>query len=215
MARTRVTPPRIRANVKYRIFAAASGTVVALGFYAAIGMLSPSPASPHAAPPAAAAQMPELRLPEASVPVVDLTPTQLLIPAIGVNAKIEARGLDSDRNIATASDYHDVAWYNLGPRPGEPGNAIVNGHVSWWTGDAVFAHLSRLRVGDVVRVTRADGGVVTFKVTSKQVIDANARIAALFAPSSHATLTLITCTGIWNPLTQSDTQRLLVSASVV
>ena len=101
------------------------------------------------------------------------------------------------------------------PRPGEPGNAIVNGHVSWWTGDAVFTHLSRLRAGDIIRVTQADGNVVSFKVTSKQVVDANARLAALFAPSSQATLTLITCTGIWNPLSQSDTQRLLVSASLV
>jgi hypothetical protein len=36
-------------------------------------------------------------------------------------------------------------------------------------------------------------------------------VASLFAPSATSTLTLITCSGIWNPLTQSDTQRLLVS----
>src|SRR3989442_1560190 len=94
-------------------------------------------------------------------------------------------------------------------------SAAADGHVSWWTGDAVFAKLSRLKAGDVVRVVRADGGTVMFKVTSKQVVAANARIAALFAPSTQATLTLITCTGAWSPLTQSDTQRLLVSATLV
>ena len=79
----------------------------------------------------------------------------------------------------------------------------------------MFTHLSRLRAGDIISVTRADGEVVSFKVTNKQVVDANARIGALFAPSPKATLTLITCLGIWNPLRQSDTQRLLVSASLV
>jgi len=34
----------------------------------------------------------------------------------------------------------------------------------------------------------------------------------LFASSPVATLTLITCTGVWNPLIESDTRRLLVSA---
>ena len=165
--------------------------------------------------PSTVAQAPGVNPVAPAVKVVDPTPSRLVIPAIGVDAKIEARGLDSDRNIATANDYHDVAWYDLGPRPGEPGNAIVNGHVSWWTGDAVFTHLSQLRVGDLVRVTRADGELVTFKVTSSRTVDANSRIAVLFAPSPQATLTLITCSGIWNPLTQSDTKRLLVSASAV
>ncbi|TMF09940.1 MAG: class F sortase [Chloroflexi bacterium] len=98
--------------------------------------------------------------------------------------------------------------------PGEPGNAVINGHVNWWTGDAVFTHLSRLRIGDEVRVVRADGRTVVFKVSSKRTVDANARIPSLFAPSTDTTLTLITCSGTWNPMTQSDTQRLLVSATV-
>ena len=174
-------------------------------------MLSAPPARPGA--PAAPWSESNLATPVATG--VDPTPARLLIPAIGVDAKVEARGLDGDRNIATAGDYRDAAWYDLGPRPGEPGNAIVNGHVSWWTGDAVFTHLSSLRAGDVIQVTRVDGAQVTFKVTSKRTVDANARIESLFAPSAQATLTLITCSGIWNPLTQSDTQRLLVSASLV
>ena len=195
-----------------RISAAGGGVVVALGIYAAAGMLSPTLARPvHPAP----AQPSEVKPPAVAVTVLDPTPARFAIPAIGVDAKIEARGLDSDRNLATAQDFNDVAWYDLGPRPGEPGNAIVNGHVSWWTGDAVFTHLSRLRAGDIIRVTRADGEVVSFKVTSTRVVDANAGIGTLFAPSPNATLTLITCSGIWNPFSQSDTQRLLVSASLV
>jgi len=144
----------------------------------------------------------------------DLTPVRLVIPSISLDAKIEARGLDSKRNLDTASDFHDVAWYELGPAPGQPGNALINGHVNWWTGNAVFTYLARVRVGDRVEVVRADGSAVVFRISAKRVVGANARVGSLFAPSPVASLTLITCTGAWNPMTQSDTQRLLVSATV-
>jgi LPXTG-site transpeptidase (sortase) family protein len=146
--------------------------------------------------------------------IVDPTPARLLIPRINVDAAVEARGLDANRNMDIPKSFRDVAWYRLGPAPGQPGNALINGHVNWWTGDAVFTRLNQVRAGDEIQVVRADGGTVRFKVTAKTVVDANARIASLFEPSSVATLTLITCTGVWNPLTQSNTQRLLVSAAL-
>ncbi len=159
-----------------------------------------------------------LSLPKPSGPahlqVFDPTPRRLVIASINVNATVEARGLDASRNMETPSDFHDVAWYKLGPAPGEAGNALINGHVNWWTGDAVFTRLGRLRRGDEVTVIRGDGIAIHFKVTGSTVVAANARVASLFAPSSSPTLTLITCSGAWNPLTQSDTQRLLVSAAL-
>jgi LPXTG-site transpeptidase (sortase) family protein len=148
----------------------------------------------------------------APVAVVDMIPARLLIPRINLDATIEARGLDANRNMLTPKDIHHVAWYDLGPAPGQPGDALMNGHVNWWTGSAVFTRLSQIRVGDEVIVIRADGARVMFKVTAKRTVAWNARIASLFAPSTAATLTLITCTGSWNPLIQTDTQRLLVSA---
>jgi LPXTG-site transpeptidase (sortase) family protein len=148
----------------------------------------------------------------APVAVVDIRPSRLVIPRINLDATIEARGLDANRNMQTAKDVHHVAWYDLGPAPGQPGDALMNGHVNWWTGAAVFTRLSQIRMGDEVIVVRADGSSVRFKVTAKHTVAWNARIASLFAPSTEATLTLITCTGTWDPFIQSDTQRLLVSA---
>jgi len=187
------------------------GVPVAIGFYALTAVFAPAPQKLEQPAPM---QQSAVKLPAAQIHIVDPTPVRLLIPAINVDATIEARGLDSKRSLDTPRNFHDVAWYKLGPKPGDPGNAVMNGHVNWWTGDAVFTHLSRLRAGDEIRVVRADGGVVVFKVTGKQTVDANARVASLFTPSTQATLTLITCTGIWNALTQSDTQRLLVSATL-
>jgi LPXTG-site transpeptidase (sortase) family protein len=144
--------------------------------------------------------------------VSNLRPVRLVIPSIHLNATIEARGLDANRNLDTAQDFEHAAWYDRGPAPGQPGNALINGHVNWWTGDAVFTRLKQLRVGDRVQVVRADGTSVYFTVNGRQTVPADARVASLFAPSPVASLTLITCAGVWNPLTMSDTQRLLVSA---
>ena len=154
-------------------------------------------------PPAAAVQ---------TSAAADPSPSRLLIPRIGVNARIESRGLDAYRNMLTPRDFHDVAWYNLGPAPGQPGNALMNGHVDWWTGSAVFTRLAELRPGDRVTVVRGDGTRLTFKVTGSDTVAAGARVASLFAPSKSARLTLITCAGVWDPRTLSNTQRLLVSA---
>lgn len=139
-------------------------------------------------------------------------PVKLVIPRISVDATIEPRGLDTNKNLDTPRDFHDVAWYRLGPAPGQPGNALINGHVNWWTGSAVFTHLSQLRRGDEVIVLREDGSRAVFRVTSRTTVAAGARVASLFAPSSVATLTLITCTGVWDRARGTDTQRLLVSA---
>ena len=144
--------------------------------------------------------------------LASIAPARLVIPRIAVNAVIESRGLDPNRNLDVPADYRDVAWYNLGPAPGQPGNAIINGHVNWWTGSAVFTRLAELRSGDRIYVVRGDGSRLTFKVTRSTVVLATARVASLFAPSPTAGLTLITCSGQWDTELGSDTHRLLVSA---
>src|SRR5690242_20464885 len=152
-----------------RLLAVTAGGLVGLGVYTMVSVSSvaeptfgtaDTPTSPIAGAPALEVPPPSRQVAPASNP----TPLRLVISKIGVDAPIEARGLDANRNLATPTDFHDVAWYDLGPRPGEPGNAILNGHVDWWTGAAVFTDLSRLRVGDTIEVVRADGQAVDFKV---------------------------------------------------
>jgi sortase (surface protein transpeptidase) len=196
-----------------RFLAAAAGAAVAAVAYQALVVVAPAPPRFTPVMPMSVS-LPKLGAVKPSIHLVNPTPVRLVIPSINVNAVIEARGLDSGRNMETPADFHDVAWYKLGPRPGEPGDALLNGHVNWWTGDAVFTQLAKLRPGDEISVIRADGVEVRFHMTGSQKVAANARVASLFAPSAIATLTLITCSGDWNPFTQSDTQRLLVSAAL-
>ena len=147
-------------------------------------------------------------------PLPDASPLRLVIPGISVDAPVEARGLDARRNLATPGDFNDVAWFNQGPVPGQPGNAVINGHVNWWTGSAVFTRLGELRPGDLVTVIRHDGNPVNFRVSGLRTLAATARDASLFAISQASTLTLITCTGPWDTALGTDSQRLLVSAAL-
>jgi LPXTG-site transpeptidase (sortase) family protein len=147
-------------------------------------------------------------------PLPDASPLRLVIPRISIDASVEARGLDAQRNLATPADFNNVAWFNQGPPPGQPGNAVINGHVNWWTGSAVFTRLGELRPGDRVTVIRRDGNPVNFRVSSLRMLAATARDASLFAAAQASTLTLITCSGPWDMALGSDTQRLLVSATL-
>jgi LPXTG-site transpeptidase (sortase) family protein len=147
-------------------------------------------------------------------PLPDASPLRLLIPRISVDATVEARGLDAQRNLATPGDFNNVAWFNQGPPPGGPGNAIINGHVNWWTGSAVFTRLGEVKPGDRVTVVRRDGNPVNFRVSGVRTLAATARDASLFAANSASTLTLITCSGPWDVALGTDAQRLLVTAAL-
>lgn len=177
------------------------------GFVAQAPPVADVPAPVAAAPAPAAAPVPER--------IADTRPSRLLIPAISVDAAIEARGLEANRNLSTPTDFNDVAWFNQGPVPGLPGNALINGHVNWWTGSAVFSRLGDIRAGDQVVVVRGDGSRATFKVTGLRVLGAKARDTSLFAASTAAKLTLITCWGPWDFHLGTDSQRLLVTATLV
>ena len=63
----------------------------------------------------------------------------------------------------------DVAgWFAEGPRPGQPGPAVVLGHVDSRTGPAVFYRVAALPRDAQVVVDRADGSTVAFRVSSTQ-----------------------------------------------
>lgn len=122
------------------------------------------------------------------------TPKRLRIPAIKVDAVVESVGLTPDGAMGVPSNYENTAWYNLGPKPGEPGNAVIDGHVDSQTGAAVFWNLRKLRPGDLVIVVGDDGAerkfVVTALVSYKR---AEAPLQQIFGPAPGVHLNLITC----------------------
>ncbi len=88
------------------------------------------------------------------------------MPALGIDAKVESVGKKSDGSMGTPSTWTAVAWYDLGPKPGEAGNAVIDGHVdNALTTAGVFQHLSDIGLGDVIEVSDAEGHILRYSVS--------------------------------------------------
>ncbi|MHB1159418.1 MAG: class F sortase [Chloroflexota bacterium] len=147
-------------------------------------------------------------------PAVEL-PTQIRIPAIGVDAGFEYVGLAGDGAMDVPKDGTNVAWYRLGPRPGETGNAVIAGHVDWGGKTAVFWELSRLRAGDLVEITAADGRKYEYVVQWQRWYEATqAPVQDVFGQSDAAEVTLITCGGTFDRRARQYLSRLVVRATL-
>ena len=74
-------------------------------------------------------------------------PVRLQIPAIGVSTPLVKLGRLPDGSLEVPKDWDTAGWYDGGPRPGQPGPAVILGHVDSKTGPAVFYRLRALRPG--------------------------------------------------------------------
>ncbi len=128
---------------------------------------------------------------------------------------IEHVGLAPDGAMDVPRHYANTAWYQLGPRPGEPGNAVVAGHVdSAVAGRAVFWDLRRLAPGDAIVVVGDDGVERRFVVTGQeQYHRADFPLTRVFGPADGARLNLITCDGTFDQQRREYDQNLVVYAS--
>lgn len=136
----------------------------------------------------------------------------LIIPRIGVDARIDPVGIDATGAMAAPATLQSVGWFNRGPAPGAPGDAVIDGHFGLPSQPAVFRQLERLRPGDQIEVLWPNGRVTSFTVASSDVVAADARPADVFSSSGPARLTLITCSGRWDQGKATYTDRLLVTA---
>ena len=139
-------------------------------------------------------------------------PVRLRIPAIGVDAWIEPVGLTEDQAMDVPSRWEDVAWFELGYRPGEAGNAVIAGHLDTNTGaPAVFWNLNKLQPGDEVIVVGEDGRERRFVVQGSEIYPYDqAPVQRIFGPAEEPRLNLITCDGAWDREQLNYTHRLVV-----
>lgn len=139
-------------------------------------------------------------------------PVRLKIPKIKVDADLEYTGLTPQGAVDVPKDFTKVSWFNLGPRPGEIGNAVITGHYGWKNGKtSVFDNLYKLRVGDKLSVTDENGKIISFVVRKIRRFDPKADASDVFiSQDGKSHLNLITCEGIWNKILKSYSKRLVV-----
>ncbi|TDC81578.1 class F sortase [Micromonospora sp. KC606] len=146
-------------------------------------------------------------------------PLRIDIPAIDVHAELVPVAGDPHGTLEVPPlDRPTVAgWYRPGVSPGEAGNAVVVGHVDTRDGPAVFFDLGRLRPGDTVRITRADGRVVTFAVDGVGAYPKwNFPTALVYGPGGPgASLRLVTCGGRFDERSRDYSHNIVVRASAV
>jgi len=139
-------------------------------------------------------------------------PIRLTISKINVDAAVEDVGLTAQMAMAVPEGPTDVAWFDLGPRPGENGSAVIAGHEGWKNGiRAIFDDLYKLRTGDKVYVKDAQGTTTTFVVRAVRIYSQNENALDVFSSNDgKAHLNLITCEGTWNVVQKSYSNRLVV-----
>ncbi|GAA2781791.1 class F sortase [Streptomyces rameus] len=142
-------------------------------------------------------------------------PTRLRIPKIAVDAPFTTLSLGASGQLQPppAADTNLVGWYSDGVSPGEPGTAIIAGHVDTVTSPAVFANLDELEPGDRFSVERSDGHTAEFVVDDAETFAKDDFPSErVYADASRPEVRLITCAGDYDHDVRDYTDNLVVFA---
>jgi len=144
-------------------------------------------------------------------------PVRLKIPSIYIDAPIEYVGITPDGAMDAPKGPVGVAWFNLGPRPGENGSSVIAGHYGWKNNTpAVFDNLHELNKGDKISVEDERGVTTTFAVREIRTYNKDEAAPDVFVSyDDKAHLNLITCAGVWNKSEKKFSERLVVFADKV
>ncbi len=212
----RVRVPDLRPVGAFLIVAAAGLGLLLIWNHRPAADASASPPAQQTAPLPAGA-------PVASGAIV---PVRLAIPAIGVNAPVEARGSVRSRNPFTGKvvdgfgvpeSMRSAAWWSDGPRPGSGQMAVVLGHQQVG-GYGVFNQLARLRPGDAVDLYDRAGAVVHLRVLAAPLtgldMSTSALADALDGHPAGADVALVTCGGRFDPAVRQSVDNTVVFATI-
>ncbi len=162
----------------------------------------------------------EEKVPEAVVnsykPPAD-EPRYIHIPKIkNTKTRVLKMGTGKDDAVQTPRTTWDTGWFDGSSKPGDKvGSALIVGHVSGLTGGGVFYNLYRLTEGDEIIVEMGDGTKYTYRVVSKEEVPADGLNMNNYLVSKDIDkpgLTIMTCAGEYNPVTQTFENRLAVFA---
>lgn len=205
------TTPAERPPIRVLVLLASAVVAVLVGGVAAAApqLSAPSPAE------AASSETPAGPAREQTVPSDSsgTAPTRIDIPAAGVSAAVDEMGLLDDGTLAAPEDFARTGWYGGLDAPGQPGTAVVVGHLDSHAGPAVFHKVPQLRAGDEITVTRADNTTVAFVVDRvEQYHKKRFPTIAVYAPTAEPSLRLITCGGTFDRHTHHYSDNVVVYA---
>lgn len=140
-------------------------------------------------------------------------PVHVSVPSVRIDAPVVRLGLRRDASMYVPKRPGTVGWFKRGPRPGEPGPALLVGHVDSTEGPAAFFGLRRAEPGDLVYVRDDAGRTSTFVVDQVSRFRKKAFPTRLvFGGVRGPELRMVTCAGSFNRLTRSYSHNIVVYA---
>ena len=139
-------------------------------------------------------------------------PLRIKIPKIKINSVVENVGLTQAGAIDAPKGPANVGWFTDSPSPGEIGSSVMDGHSGWKNNvPAVFDNLYKLKKGDKMYVEDDKGNTITFVIREIRKYNPDADAQDVFNLNDNkAHLNLITCTGAWNNIKKTHSERLVV-----
>jgi sortase (surface protein transpeptidase) len=144
-------------------------------------------------------------------------PAGIDIPRIGARSSLVGLGLDAEGavQVPPVEEPMQAGWFTGAPKPGEPGPAVILGHVNGGGQAGIFARLNELAEGDEVLIRRTDGTVARFTVTRvDQVPKADFPTEAVYGDTEGPELRIVTCGGTFDHGAHSYRDNVIVYATL-
>ncbi len=159
---------------------------------------------PRGSPDATTSAAPVPSLPSDRATMAVLPPVRVVILGIGVNWPVV---LSTNQHLPR---FKGVGWFFGSAFPGATGNMVLFGHLGGQYG--TFMRLHELRPGDEFHVMTADAA---YRYRVRDHHETSPDDVSAIAPTDTATATLITCSGPWDAVTQTNERRLIVTAEYI
>lgn len=145
------------------------------------------------------------------------SPAEISVPSIEVTSTLVELGFNADRTVEVppVAEPMQAGWFTGAPKPGEPGPAVILGHVNGGGHAGVFARLEEVAVGDDILVGRTDGTTVRFTATRVDQVPKSAfPTEAVYGDTTGPELRLITCGGTFDRDAHSYRDNVIVYAAI-
>lgn len=141
-------------------------------------------------------------------------PKKIVIENINVDAFVQKVGVDKNQQIAVPNNVHIAGWFVDSAKIGEKGLSIIDGHVDGLTTGGVFKDLGKLKAGDVVKIEKGNGNLVSYEVMQNITVPTGESAGLLYSqdPKVESQLNLITCIGNFDTDSQTYDKRVIVTA---
>ncbi len=145
-----------------------------------------------------------------------LSPERLLIPSLGVDARVADVTVSPSGALGVPTNPKVVGWWRGGPDPGSVrGTAVIDGHVDTVAKAGALFHVDQLRPGDQLGVVGSTG-VLAFQVDAvRQYAKATLPARQVFDRAVAGRLVLVTCGGHFDQARHSYDDNLVVYATAL